>query len=145
VGLFLNSTKPSYRADVDGLRAVAVLGVLAFHFDSVTAFPGGYLGVDVFFVISGFVIFKSILFRLEESSFSLIDFFSARARRLLPAFLVVIFFAFLGILTVGGPSQIENAALSALFAVAGVSNFYFLSQDSYWAESERLEPFLHTW
>ena len=79
----------AYRADIDGLRAVAVLAVLAFH-----AFPGrlagGFSGVDVFFVISGYLIARDICARLDERRFSLIDFYVRRIRRIFPALVVVL-------------------------------------------------------
>lgn len=137
--------KRLYRADVDGLRAIAVTGVFSVHFDAIGIFPGGFLGVDVFFVISGFVIFRSMLARLEEKSFSLASFFAGRVRRLFPALLAMVTVTFAGLLFLGGPSQIEKSSISGLFSIAGISNFYFFSQDSYWAQSHRIEPFLHTW
>ena len=81
-------THPPYRADIDGLRAIAVLAVVAFH-----AFPssiqGGFIGVDVFFVISGFLISTIIFENLERRSFSFVEFYSRRIKRIFPALLVV--------------------------------------------------------
>ena len=76
-----------YRPDIDGLRALAVSGVLLYHLDSVDILPGGFLGVDVFFVISGFLITGVILTSIEDESFSFKKFYLRRAKRLLPTFL----------------------------------------------------------
>src|ERR1700761_1613619 len=76
----------TYRSDIDGLRAIAVLMVLLFHFDLTGSYGAGFLGVDVFFVISGFLITSIILQEMNDGSFSLIDFYLKRVRRLAPAF-----------------------------------------------------------
>ena len=82
-------THPKYRADIDGLRAIAVLSVVCFH-----AFPswlqGGFIGVDIFFVISGFLISTIIFENLEKESFSFIEFYSRRIKRIFPALLLVL-------------------------------------------------------
>lgn len=134
-----------YRADVDGLRAIAVIGVLLAHIDAVNLLPGGFLGVDVFFVISGFVITQLIIRERLEGSFSLSSFYIRRVRRLLPLLLVVIFVSLLISLFVTVPSRINTLAESALSALFGVSNFYFMFQDSYWAPAAAEQPLLHTW
>ncbi|MCR4304410.1 MAG: acyltransferase [Gallionella sp.] len=86
-------THPKYRADIDGLRAIAVLSVVGFH-----AFPssikGGFVGVDVFFVISGFLISTIIIGSLERNSFSFIEFYSRRIKRIFPALLLVLIASF---------------------------------------------------
>src|ERR1700752_2739475 len=79
-----------YRADIDGLRAVAVVAVILYHF-KVPGFSGGFFGVDVFFVISGFLITALISRELEEQQFSLIHFYERRVRRIVPALVVVLF------------------------------------------------------
>ena len=79
----------SYRADVDGLRAIAVLAVVGFH-ASPRSIPGGFVGVDVFFVISGFLISSLIVNRLNEGNFSFLEFYGRRVRRLFPAFAIVL-------------------------------------------------------
>jgi peptidoglycan/LPS O-acetylase OafA/YrhL len=78
----------SYRPDIDGLRAIAILGVLIFHLDK-SLLPGGFLGVDVFFVISGFLITSIIRRDIEGDGFSIVRFYERRIRRIMPAFFVV--------------------------------------------------------
>ena len=81
--------KMAYRADIDGLRAIAVLGVILFHLGGVI--PGGYVGVDIFFVISGYLIIGQILQGMEDGTFSLLEFWKRRILRIYPALLVMIF------------------------------------------------------
>ena len=83
--------KLNYRADIDGLRAIAVLSVLANH-AGIRYFPGGFIGVDVFFVISGYLITTIIMREIEERNFSLVRFYERRIRRIYPALFVSIFF-----------------------------------------------------
>ena len=83
-------SKMTYRREIDGLRALAVLPVILFH-AGLEAFSGGFVGVDVFFVISGYLITGVIISDLEKERFSLIDFYERRARRILPALFLVMF------------------------------------------------------
>ena len=134
-----------YRPDIDGLRAIAVSGVVLYHLNSIDILPGGFLGVDVFFVISGFLITTLILPSIQDRTFSFKNFYLRRARRLLPAFVVV------GLATIAvswlvlEPSRMLDFADSLFFAVFGLSNMYFMFQDPYWADSASTLPFLHTW
>src|SRR5580658_7373612 len=82
-------THPKYRADIDGLRAVAIIAVVAFHAFP-KRFPGGFIGVDIFFVVSGFLISTILFGSLERNSFSFIEFYSRRIRRIFPALIVVL-------------------------------------------------------
>ena len=134
-----------YRPDIDGLRALAVSGVLLYHLDSVDILPGGFLGVDVFFVISGFLITGVILTSIEDESFSFKKFYLRRAKRLLPTFFVVAFATVAISWLVLSPSRMMDFANSAFFSVFGLSNLYFMFQDPYWADSSDTLPFLHTW
>ena len=135
-----------YRADIDGLRGVAVLSVIAFHIDQ-RLLPGGFVGVDIFFVISGFLISRNILREISEGRFSLLDFYRRRVKRIAPALLVVIFatlaFAQFWLL----PQDAERAADSALWSLFSVSNLYFwLNLDGgYFAEASNELPLLHLW
>ena len=133
-----------YRADIDGLRAVAVLGVIAFH-TGLGFLPGGYLGVDVFFVISGFLITRIVAREVESGTFSFADFYARRVRRILPALLFVIVatlpFALLYLL----PNDLEGMAQSILATLFFVSNFWFYIETDYFSGAAELKPFIHTW
>jgi peptidoglycan/LPS O-acetylase OafA/YrhL len=141
----LRETQLKYRPDIDGLRAVAVSGVVLYHLQSVDLLPGGFLGVDVFFVISGFLITSLILPLIQGSDFSFKDFYLRRARRLLPAFVVVALATVAVSWFILTPSRMLDFTHSLVFALFGVSNMYFMFQDPYWADSASTLPFLHTW
>lgn len=133
-----------YRADVDGLRAVAVLPVLLFH-AGVAGFDGGFVGVDVFFVISGYVITLKLLSDLEQGRFSIIDFYERRVRRIFPALFFMIalttaaaYFLFL-------PPNFEDYSKSAVATALFGSNIYFWKFSGYFEPSAQLRPLLHTW
>jgi peptidoglycan/LPS O-acetylase OafA/YrhL len=140
---------PAYRPEIDGLRALAVCAVVLYHASfelfEFNLLKGGFLGVDIFFVISGYLI-ALILFReLQLGSFTLLGFYERRARRILPALFVVIAattpFAAKYIL----PNALQEYAGSVLSSLSFVSNFWFLFEDSYAAEPSLLKPFLHSW
>ena len=133
-----------YRAEIDGLRAVAVIPVILFHagFD---VFSGGYVGVDVFFVISGYLITSIILDDLEAGKFNLIGFYERRARRILPALffimLICIPFAWMWLM----PKDLAEFEKS-IFAVSTFSsNFLFWQESDYFDTAAELKPLLHTW
>src|SRR5215510_14249926 len=98
-----------YRPDVDGLRALAVLAVVAFH-AAPLQLPGGFLGVDVFFVISGFLISGLVLDQLRAGTFTMSGFYLRRARRILPALLLMLFVASLLALAILLPDELKNFA-----------------------------------
>jgi peptidoglycan/LPS O-acetylase OafA/YrhL len=133
-----------YRREIDGLRAIAVTSVILSHADF-AVFHEGYIGVDVFFVISGFLITQIIISDLENSPFSISNFYERRILRILPALFFVIIvsspFAYLWML----PSQFSDFALSVLSTVLFASDLYFWRQDGYFTQNAELEPFLHTW
>ena len=143
--------KFKYRPEVDGLRAIAVVSVIIYHaeiyFSKSQIFIGGYLGVDVFFVISGFLITSIILSEYHSSGkFSLKSFYERRARRILPALLVVTLISIPIGWYVLYPSQFVDFSKSILSTLAFVSNFYWeVTLQEYGAESALLKPFLHTW
>jgi peptidoglycan/LPS O-acetylase OafA/YrhL len=138
-----------YRADIDGLRAVAVLAVLAFHYEA--SFPkglhldGGFTGVDVFFTISGFLITQQIADDVEEGTFSIARFYARRVRRILPALLAMLAAGLFAGRFLLLPGDYMSAAASGAAAASGVSNFYFLFNTGYFDRSSELMPFLHTW
>jgi peptidoglycan/LPS O-acetylase OafA/YrhL len=133
-----------YRAEIDGLRAIAVLSVMVYHADAAWL-PGGFLGVDVFFVISGYLITSLILNDLRQGRFSFANFYERRARRILPAlFLVVIACIPIAVLTMR-PSQLEAFAQSVLATTLFSSNFLFWLEAGYFMAEAELKPLLHTW
>jgi peptidoglycan/LPS O-acetylase OafA/YrhL len=133
-----------YRDDINGLRAVAVLGVLLFHLD-LAWFPGGFLGVDVFFVISGFLITRLILRGLGAGEFSFSTFYYNRARRLLPAALVTIAGALVAGVLIFPPLHLLELGQSAVYAVPWLSNFYFWHDTDYFSSEAITKPLLHMW
>ncbi|RKE85556.1 acyltransferase family protein [Rhizobium sp. AG855] len=132
------------RSDIDGLRAVAVIAVLAFHLDA-NWLPGGYLGVDVFFTISGFLIVSIILRDLDNGSFSFGQFYERRIRRLLPPLLPVVAFCLVATWFLFLVPEYTDFAKSALAMTAQASNIYFLFTSGYFDNSESVKPLLHTW
>ncbi len=137
-------SKPGYRADVDGLRAVAVLAVLAFHAGWIR-FSGGFAGVDVFFVISGYVIALSLFRDFDAGRFSLSGFFARRARRILPALTVVLLGTLLVSLTIVPPVYFQPFADSLIAASLFFSNVHFWQTSSYFNNDMPFRPLLHTW
>jgi len=135
-----------FREDIEGLRAVAVLSVVIFHF-GVGALPGGFVGVDVFFVISGYLISGLLLDELERTgSIDLWRFYGRRARRLLPVSLLVTAMTLLVALFLLAPSEQMLAAKAALASSLYASNFWFMTLlADYFAPESALNPFLHTW
>ncbi|MDC0931948.1 acyltransferase family protein [Methylophilaceae bacterium] len=146
-----NSQRLSYKPEVDGLRAIAVVSVILYHAQVVLLgrnwFGGGFIGVDIFFVISGYLITRIILSELQiRGSFSFLDFYERRARRILPMFFVMVYVtAFFGWFLIG-PSDLIEFAKSVGSAVFFSSNFFFyFNTTEYGADSALLKPFLHTW
>lgn len=147
----MNSSKLFYRAEIDGLRAIAVVSVILYHAQTIFFgkdwFEGGFIGVDIFFVISGFLITRVILSELQSTgSFGFLNFYERRARRILPMLFVVIFasipFAWHKLL----PADFVEYAESILASLFFGSNFFFyVSTTEYGADSSLLKPFLHTW
>ena len=138
------AAESSYRSDIDGLRAIAVMAVLGYHVMPHLA-PGGFAGVDVFFVISGYLITRLLWRDLEGATFSLAGFYERRIRRLLPALVVVILVCAGVEMGIGLPDEVRAFGWSAMASVVYLSNHYFLSQNDYFAEDVALNPLLHTW
>lgn len=133
-----------YRKEIDGLRAIAVLPVILFH-AGFNIFKGGFVGVDIFFVISGYLITSIILVEKKAGVFSLAQFYERRARRILPALLFIMIvsipFAWMWM----WPVYMKEFSES-LIAVSGfISNIFFWKQSDYFAIVAELKPFLHTW
>lgn len=133
-----------YRADIDGLRGIAVLAVILFHAEQL-GFRGGYLGVDVFFVISGYLITSIVYGQLQRGEFSFADFYARRARRILPALVGMVVFtaplAYVYLL----PKDLVSFAWSLVSAATFTSNFLFGGRVGYFDLDAHLEPLLHTW
>lgn len=142
-------TSASFRSEIEGLRAIAVLSVVLYHAKFQTAegylFQGGFLGVDVFFVISGYLITRILLSDLEAGQFSLAKFYIRRARRLLPALFLVLAVSIPFAEQTLDTTALEEFGASVLASLFFVSNIFFYFQDSYGAEPSLLKPFLHTW
>lgn len=133
-----------YRSEIDGLRTVAVVPVVLFH-AGLGLFSGGFVGVDVFFVISGFLITTILLGDLEAGRFSILTFYERRARRILPALFVVLLvclpFAWAWML----PSIFEEFARSLIAVALFFSNVLFWRESGYFAPAAEEKPLLHTW
>lgn len=134
-----------YRKEIDGLRAVAILPVIWVH-SGLPYITGGFLGVDVFFVISGFLITSILLREFETNNFSLTRFYERRARRILPALLAVITITSLIVPIISEhPKFIGDYGASVLSTVLFSSNIYFWQTSGYFGSTSELSPMLHTW
>ena len=133
-----------YRREIDGLRALAVVPVVLFH-AGVEAFRGGFVGVDVFFVISGYLITSIILAELVQNKFSLIKFYERRARRILPALFVVMLFCIPFAWHWLLPSDLKAFAESLIAVSIFGSNILFWRRSGYFDTETELKPLLHTW
>lgn len=139
-----NFSKPKYRADIDGLRAVAILSVVIFH-----AFPnwitGGFIGVDIFFVISGYLISQIIFENIDGGSFSFHEFYFRRINRIFPALLIVlgsgILLGWLFLLA----DEYKQIGKHTVAGATFVSNFVLWSESGYFDKAAETKPFLHLW
>ena len=133
-----------YRKDIDGLRAVAILSVIGFH-SAPGRVPGGFIGVDIFFVISGFLISSIILSSLQQGNFSFTEFYSRRIKRLYPALLLVLFAAF----TIGWFLLVADEFRQLGKHIAGgagfASNLVLWTESSYFDNAAETKPLLHLW
>lgn len=137
--------KSSYRPDIDGLRALAVVAIILFHFN-VSGFSGGFTGVDIFFVISGYLITSIIIKEITQGTFSLADFWGRRIRRIIPALTVVtmteaVASYFILIL----PSDLSDFGKTLMAQSFFVSNWWFMGISSYFSASVETMPMVHTW
>ena len=138
--------KPSqdYRRDIDGLRAIAVMLVVLYHFD-VEILSGGFVGVDVFFVISGFLITRIIVSALHDNSFVFRTFWIRRIRRLLPASLTMILVVLIAFSAIYPATLYQDIGKSSIAQLLFSSNMYFWSGSGYFQTDSELKPLLHTW
>lgn len=143
--------KIDYRPDIDGLRAIAVISVIFYHADqtinNLRILPGGFAGVDIFFVISGFLITSIILNELNETdTFSFFNFYERRCRRIIPVLLFVFIVSFPFIWLYFMPSSFIDFSKSLLSSLLFFSNYFFyFSGELYDAENSLLKPLMHTW
>ena len=136
----------NYRPDIDGLRAVAVLSVVIFHaFPDEAWLPGGFVGVDVFFVISGYLISKILFSEIEQHRFSLASFYGRRIRRIFPALAVclaaVLAYGFVVLM----PSELAQLGKQVFFGASFLSNFALWSESGYFDSAATSKPLLHLW
>jgi len=132
-----------YRPDVDGLRALAILPVILYH--ARLGCPGGFVGVDVFFVISGFVICSLLLRELGDGTFSLVNFWERRVRRILPALAVVVLATLIAAYFLFLPEDFAFVGRSVAALTVLGANFFFWKQSGYFAPGSDTKPLLHTW
>jgi peptidoglycan/LPS O-acetylase OafA/YrhL len=135
----------NYRKEIDGLRAIAILPVIWLH-SGLPYITGGFLGVDVFFVISGFLITSILLKEFAAGNFSLVEFYGRRSRRILPAlFVVIIVTSIIVPLVSDNPKFIGDYGSSVLSTIFFGSNIYFWQTSGYFGTESELSPMLHTW
>lgn len=132
-----------YRREIDGLRAVAVLPVILFH-AGFQFFGGGFVGVDIFFVISGYLITTILIHELEAGQFSILNFYERRARRILPALFLLLLaclpFAWFWLV----PDDLKSFSQSLVAVISFASNILFWQQSDYFDSSAEFKPLLHT-
>ena len=135
-----------YRADIDGLRAVAIVAIVLYHAD-VSSLPGGFIGVDVFFVISGYLITKLLAGEFETTgTIAFTAFYARRARRLLPALGLTVIGTLAAVCIFLSPVEVETLAKTAIATALYISNFYFINQAAdYFSPNSQHDPLLHTW
>lgn len=133
-----------YRPEVDGLRSVAVLPVIFFH-AGMPLFSGGFVGVDVFFVISGYLITLIISAGVQSGSFSIVDFYERRARRILPALFFVALVCIPFAVFILTPRDLDGFGKSLAAIVVFSSNVLFWREAGYFDTAAELKPMLHTW
>lgn len=133
-----------YRPDIDGLRAIAVLCVVVFHLDK-SWLPGGFVGVDIFFVISGFLITKLLVADLDRGSLSLAHFYQRRIARLAPMMVIVVAATLMATGVLYSAQDFASAGINAVAALLSVANIKFLLQGDYFQISLDAQPFLHFW
>jgi len=133
-----------YRSEIDGLRAWAVLPVIFFH-AGISGFSGGYVGVDVFFVISGYLITSILLSDLEQNRFSIIGFYERRARRILPSLFFMLALSAVMAIWLMQPADMIDFSEALISVPLFVSNFLFYGKDGYFDAAMESSPVFHTW
>ena len=133
-----------YRPEIDGLRAIAVFSVILFH-AGLNLFKGGFVGVDVFFVISGYLITSIILTNLDNKDFSTMYFYERRARRILPTLIITIFFSLIISFFLFSSKDLIFFSKSVISSLTFWSNLQFHNEADYFAKTSEFKPLLHTW
>src|SRR6516162_6356897 len=141
--LSYSQTNTKYRPEIDGLRGLAVLAVIGFHAGG--RLPGGYIGVDIFFVISGFLITRIVWESLQEGTFTFIHFYSRRAKRIFPALIVVLFAVCAYGWLILVPGEFEHLGKNTLAGAGFISNFALWQESGYFAPGAKTNPLLHLW
>ncbi len=134
----------TYRPDIDGLRAIAVLSILLFHL-GIEQLSGGFVGVDIFFVISGYLITSIIIREINQGVFTLAGFYERRLRRILPALIIVVLVSVLIGAFLFNASQYVDLGWSAFATALFSSNIFFFLKSGYFDSASELQPLLHTW
>jgi len=132
------------RDDITALRAIAVISVLGFHF-GIPGFSGGFIGVDIFFVISGYLISGILIRDIEKGKLNLLDFLTKRAFRLLPALIAIVVLTFIASCFILQPMEFKNNAKASLSSLFFISNLYFYATGGYFDALPITKPLLHTW
>jgi peptidoglycan/LPS O-acetylase OafA/YrhL len=142
--LLSNIKVVSYRPDIDGLRAISVLAVIGYHFFP-DLFQAGFIGVDIFFVISGFLISKIIIEKLDSDSFSFIEFYSRRIRRIFPALILVLFVSYIFSYFVLFENEFKLIGLDIFNSASFIYNFSLINSSGYFDTLSITKPLLHLW
>lgn len=137
-------THPKYRPDIDGLRAIAVISVVGYHILPLRI-PGGFIGVDIFFVISGYLISTIIFSDLEKANFNYTEFYARRIKRIFPALLLVLFVSLVFGWYVLLPNELKQLGKHVSAGAGFISNFALWSEAGYFDEIAELKPLLHLW
>ena len=140
----MNKVSLDYRADIDGLRAISALAIVFFHL-GFAGFSGGFVGVDIFFVISGYLIVPKLAENLQAGTFTLAKFYENRIRRILPALLLVLLFTTVVGFFILGPREYSEYAASSLAVLGFGANIFFNDRSDYFADAAHQKPFLHAW
>lgn len=134
-----------YRTDIDGLRALAILPVVLFHCGFSRLAPGGFVGVDVFFVISGYLITRIVYTDISNGNYSILDFYKRRILRIFPALLAVFMFCWMAAIALFFKSELNQLGKSIAASAVFASNIYFFTQSGYFFGNLDRNPLLHTW
>ncbi|HEY8189195.1 MAG TPA: acyltransferase, partial [Micavibrio sp.] len=134
----------TYEPEIDGLRALAVMVVVLYH-AGFKGFDGGFVGVDIFFVISGYLITRNILSDIGAGTFSFREFYIHRARRIFPAMYATMVLCAIAGFFIFSPLDLERLGASIVYASAALPNIFFWQESGYWDTSKQFKPLLHFW